>query len=207
VVEASHTFAKPAQLPALVADVAGSGPERSRPFRLAVAKHPGLLQDHYTATGMIDLRCGLSCFDDPRLAASVGYALGLAPAEVARLFGSHPGRELTFRFDLVLPGTVTSSDATGRSAGGGFVWAPVLGKATTLLVSTETENTSVIRALEIGVGAACLVVLLAIALFVRRRRRRRRRGLRFGGRQSTGRSRRRRSRMPRSPNRGAGRYA
>jgi hypothetical protein len=207
VVSASHTFAKLAQLPALVADIAGSGPEDSRPFRLSVTKRPGLLQDHYTATGMVDLRCGLSCFDDPLLAASVGYPLGVAPSEVRRLFGAHPGSELTFRFNVVLPGTVTSSDATERSAGGGFVWAPVLGKATTVLASTETENTPVIRALAVAVGAAVLLVLLTVALFVRRRRRRRRRGLRFGGRQSTARSRRARSRRARSPNRGKGRYA
>ncbi len=112
VVSASHTFSNLSQVPALVADVAGSGPERSRPFRLTVTELPGLLQDHYLASGTVDLRCWLSCFDDPRLAASVGYPLGLSPAEVHRLFGAHPGDELTFGFEVLLPGTVTSSDAS-----------------------------------------------------------------------------------------------
>ena len=89
-----------------------------------------MLQDHYLASGTVDLRCWLSCFDDPGLAASVGYPLGLSPAEVHRLFGAHPGDELTFGFEVLLPGTVTSSDASGHAGGSGLVWSPVLGKTT-----------------------------------------------------------------------------
>jgi hypothetical protein len=178
VVAASHTFANLAQISALVADVAGSGPEKSRPFRLAATKLPGLLQDHYTATGMVDLRCWLSCFNDPRLAASVGYPLGLSPAEVHRLFGAHPGDELKFGFEVLLPGTVTSSDASGRGTGGALVWSPLLGKATSVAVSSETENVAVVRALAAAIGAGALVVLLTASYLLWRRRRRRRR---FGG--------------------------
>jgi hypothetical protein len=175
VVAASHAFADLAQIPALVADVAGSGPEKGRPFRLAVTKLPGLLQDHYTATGMVDLRCWLSCFNDPRLAASVGYPLGLSPAEVRRLFGPHPGDELRFGFEVLLPGTVTSSDASGRGAGRALAWSPALGEATTVSASSETENVAVIRALAAAVGAGALVVLLTASYLLWRRRRRRRR--------------------------------
>jgi hypothetical protein len=178
VVGASHTFANLAQVPALVADVAGSGPENSRPFRLAVTKLPGFLQDHYTASGIVDLRCWLSCFNDPHLAASVGYPLGLSPAEVRRLVGPHPGGELRFAFEVLLPGSVTSSDASGQSAGGGLVWSPVLGKATTVDVSSETENVGVVHALAAAIGAGALVVLLTGFYLLWRRRRRRRR---FGG--------------------------
>ena len=175
VVAASHTFATLAQIPALVADVAGSGPEKSRPFRLAVTKLPGLLQDHYTATGIVDLRCWLSCFNDPRLAASVGYPLGLSPAEVHRLFGAHPGDELKFGFEVLLPGTVPSSDASRRGAGGALVWSPLLGKATSVAVSSETENVAVVRALAAAIGAGALVVLFTASYLLWRRRKRRRR--------------------------------
>jgi len=178
VVGASHTFASLTQVPALVADVAGSGPDKNRPFRLDVTELPGLLQDHYAASGIVDLRCWLSCFNDPHLAASVGYPLGLSPAEVHRLFGPHPGDELTFGFEVLLPGTVTSSDATGHATGGGLVWSPVLGKATTVLASSETENLQVVRALAAAIGAGALVVLLTASYLLWRRRRRRRR---FGG--------------------------
>jgi hypothetical protein len=175
VVGASHTFANLTQVPALVADVAGSGPEAGRPFRLAVTKLPGLLRDHYTATGIVDLRCWLSCFDDPRLAASVGYPLGLSPAEVRRLFGPHPGDELRFGFEVLLPGTVTSSDASGHGAGGGLAWSPVLGTATIVAASSETENVALVRALAAAIGAGAVVVVLTASYVLWRRRKRRRR--------------------------------
>jgi hypothetical protein len=175
VVGASHSFADLAQIPALVADVAGSGPEKSRPFRLAVTKLPGLLQDHYTATGVVDLRCWLSCFDDPLLAASVGYPLGLSPAEVHRLVGLHPGDEIKFSFEVHLPGTVTFSDASARAGGGGLFWSPALGAATTLAASSETENVALVHALAAAIGAGALVVLLTASYLLWRRRRRRRR--------------------------------
>ena len=173
VVSASHTFSNLSQVPALVADVAGSGPERSRPFRLTVTELPGLLQDHYLASGTVDLRCWLSCFNDPRLAASVGYPLGLSPAEVHRLFGAHPGDELTFGFEVLLPGTVTSSDASGNAGGSDLVWSPVLGKATTVFASSKTENLPLIRALAAAIGAGALVVLLTASYLLWRGCRRR----------------------------------
>jgi hypothetical protein len=172
-VSASHTFSNLAQVPALVADVAGSGPERSRPFRLAVSELPGLLQDHYLASGTVDLRCWLSCFDDPRLAASVGYPLGLLPAEVHRLFGAGPGDELRFGFEVLMPGTVISSDASGHAGRNALVWSPVLGKATTVFVSSKTENLPRIRALAAAIGAGALVVLFTASYLLWRGLRRR----------------------------------
>jgi hypothetical protein len=203
VVSASHTFSNLAQVPALVADVAGSGPERSRPFRLSVSELRGLLQDHYLASGTVDLRCWLSCFDDPRLAASVGYPLGLSPAEVHRLFGPNPSDELTFGFEVLLPGTVTSSDASGHASGDAgrndLVWSPVLGKTTTIFASSKTENTAVVDELGAAVAAGALIVVVTAVSVLWRRRRRRRRGLNVSGR--------RRGRRPLDPNRGPGRYA
>ncbi|HUC14735.1 MAG TPA: hypothetical protein VMS00_09815 [Acidimicrobiales bacterium] len=170
VVGARHTFTNLSEVPALVADIAGSGPETNRPFRLAVTELHGLIQDDYTASGMVDLRCWLSCFDDPRLAASVGYPLGLSPAEIHRLFGVHPGEELTFGFEVRLPGTVTSSDAKGPASGGDLVWSPVLGKATTVFASSKTENIPVIRAIAAAIGAGALMVLFTATCLLWRRR-------------------------------------
>ena len=113
-VEASHRFSRLAQVPALVADIAGSGPEGSRPFRLAVSEDRQLLHDRFATSGAVDLRCGLSCFDDARLLSRVGYPLGLPPAEVARLL-VYPAKELTFRFLVVLPGKASSTNASSRT--------------------------------------------------------------------------------------------
>jgi hypothetical protein len=114
-VEASHRFSRLAQVPALVADIAGSGPERSRPFRLAVSEDRQLLHDRFAASGAVDLRCGLACFDDAQLLSRVGYPLGLPPAEVARLL-ANPAKELTFRFLVVLPGKASSTNAASRTS-------------------------------------------------------------------------------------------
>lgn len=132
-----------------------------------------MLQDHYLASGTVDLRCWLSCFNDPRLAASIGYPLGLSPAEVHRLVGAHPGDELTFGFEVLLPGTVTSSDASGHAGESGLVWSPVLGKTTTIFASSKTENLPLIRALAAAIGAGALVVTFTASYLLWRGRRRR----------------------------------
>ena len=180
VVSASHSFSNPSEVPALVADIAGSGPEANRPFRLAVEKQPGFLQSSYTASGSVDLRCSLSCFDDPKLAASVGYALGMPASEVRQLVGDDPGKEITFQVELLLPGQVTTTDAGARADGGALVWSPVLGQATPLVASSKVVDTARVRALAIAVGAGALVVALTAFYVVWSGRRRRRRGrLRF----------------------------
>jgi hypothetical protein len=182
VVSASHTFSELSQVPALVADIAGSGPEADRPFRLAVNEVPGFLQDNYTASGSVDLRCSLSCFDDPKLAASVGYALGLPSSQVHQLIAD-PAKEIEFRLELVLPGQVTSSDATvPGDSGGAIVWSPVLGGTTPVSASSKVVDRSLVEALGIAVAAGAFVVLVTAAFVVwngRHRRRRNRGGLRF----------------------------
>jgi hypothetical protein len=115
VVSASHGFSDLGQLPALVGDVAGNGPEADRPFRLTVNEVPGFLQDNYAVSGRVNLQCSLSCFADPKLAARVGYALGMPSSEVRQLIGD-PAKEINFRVEVVLPGQVTASNA-GAKAG------------------------------------------------------------------------------------------
>ncbi|MGH9107568.1 MAG: hypothetical protein ACRDZX_17405 [Acidimicrobiales bacterium] len=184
VVSASHRFSGLAQIPPLVADIAGAGPPGGRPFRLSVVEHKGFLEDHYLASGAVDLRCSLSCFDDPRLARTVGYALGLPAAQVRGLLGADPGRELSFQFRLLLPGHPA---AAGRTAGGRsrpgvevLTWAPSLGRSTTVGATTEVVNLSAVRDLVAAVSAAAFVVLTTAGyLLARRRRRRHRRRAQF----------------------------
>jgi hypothetical protein len=179
VVSARHTFSNLAEVPALVADIAGSGPEAKRPFRLAVNEQPGFLQNSYTASGRVDLQCSLSCFDDPKLAASVGYALGMPPSEVRQLV-AHPAKDIGFRVQVLLPGQVTTSDAGGTADDGTLVWSPVLGQATSVVASSKVVDTGRVRGLAIAVGAgAFIVVVTAFYVVWSGRRRRRRGGLRF----------------------------
>ena len=184
VVRASHYFSALSQLPTLMADIAGSGAATGRPFRLSVTEHKGALEDTFLATGTVDLRCSLSCFDDPGLAARVGYPLGLAPAEVRQLFGKDPAAAVTFRFRLSLPGRRTSLGMQDAGGSAVLALAPVLGEATTLAASTESVNAGFLRLLAGALSAGALVVLFTAVWLVRRRRRRparRRRRRRPGG--------------------------
>jgi hypothetical protein len=171
VVSASHNFSDLSQVPALVADVAGSGTESQRPFRLQVSQQPSFLQDRFVATGDVDLRCSLSCFDDPQLAKNVGYALGLPEAEVRQLMGPDPAKDIAFSVEVLLPGKVTSSNAARRSSGG-LVWLPVLGNATSLQAASKKVDVPRVRALYVAVNAGALVVLTTAAYLMWRRRRR-----------------------------------
>ncbi|HTW06364.1 MAG TPA: hypothetical protein VME46_02575 [Acidimicrobiales bacterium] len=173
VVVASHSFAELAQIPALIADIAGHGPAASRPFRLRVTESKGALADGFTAAGELDLRCGLGCFGDPQLARNVGYALGLPQAQLAHMLGAHPDRALTFRFTVVLPGSVSSSDAAMQAKQGdvGDVWEPALGRSVTLEETSRYEDTTLVDVLVFGGAAAALVVLATAGLLLARRQR------------------------------------
>jgi hypothetical protein len=182
VVSATHSFSELSQVPALVADIAGNGPQADRPFQLAVNEVPGFLQDNYTVSGHIDLQCSLSCFADPKLATSVGYALGLPPSQVHELI-SDPAKEIEFRAQVLLPGQVTSSDATyPADSGDALNWSPVLGETMPVAASSKVVDRGKVEALGIAVAAGALVVLVTAAFVVwsgRHRRRRSRGGLRF----------------------------
>jgi hypothetical protein len=171
-VSARHPFSQLSQVPGLVADIAGSGSVGSRPFQLAIAEAKGTLEDRFTASGKAQLGCGMACFDDPRLAQNTGYPLGIPPAQLAQMLGPHPGRDLTFRLEVSLPGRVSSSDAPARTKQA-LVWSPALGHTTLVAATTESVNVVLVKRLLIAVGAGALVVFgSAVALIVRRRRRR-----------------------------------
>ena len=176
IVSATHDFADLAQLSTLMADIAGSAAEAQRPFRLSVTEHKGSLDDTFRAAGTIDLRCDLSCFDDPAMAARVGYPLGLPSAELERLLANGPGGGLTFRFQLSLPGRRTSPAM--RAAGGSSEVAlePALGASTPLVAGTRSVNVGFLRLLVGAIIAGALVVLYTAVWLLRRRRRRRQGG-------------------------------
>ncbi len=180
VVSATHPFSQLGQVPALVADIAGKGPVGGRPFRLAIVEHPGFFSNQFVASGVVDLRCGLSCFGNPGLAARVGYPLGLPPAALSKLFGPHPAREVTFHFEVRLPGHEGSSDARRSASSGGTAslgWSPVLGQLTSINASTRELRTAFLERLLVAVGVAALVLVMVLGYLIWRRRRRRRRGM------------------------------
>jgi hypothetical protein len=156
-----------------MADIAGSGAEAQRPFRLSVTEHKGALADTFRAVGTIDLRCDLSCFDDPAMAARVGYPLGLPSADLRRLLANGPGGGLTFRFQLSLPGRRTSSAMRAAGVSSVLAVAPALGVSTPLVAGTRSVNGGFLRLLAGAIVAGALVVLCTVAWLLRRRRRRR----------------------------------
>ena len=173
IVSATHDFSDLAQLPTLMADIAGRGAEAQRPFRLSVTEHKGALDDTFRAVGTIDLRCDLSCFDDPAMAARVGYPLGLPSADLRRLLANGPGGGLTFRFQLSLPGRRTSSAMRAAGVSSVLAVAPALGVSTPLVAGTRSVNGGFLRLLAGAIVAGALVVLCTVAWLLRRRRRRR----------------------------------
>jgi hypothetical protein len=206
---ATHRFSDLSQVPVLVADIAGSGPVSARPFRLTVIEQRRSSQDRYVASGTVDLRCGLACFDDPALASSSGYPLGLPPSEVASIFGAQPAKVLSFRFEVVLPGKpnvlptmrvapgvacpaclVVRGQGSRAAAHGAvrasveyltvvrgrkevtFMWSPVFGKTTGVVVSSEVQRPGPAGHLLPEVGAGALVVLCTAVYLLWRRHRR-----------------------------------
>ncbi len=184
VVSATHVFSALSELPTLLADIAGNGAQGARPFRLSVTERKGALEDTFRAAGTVDLRCGLSCFDDPALAARVGYPLGLPGSEINKLFAQRPTGALTFHFQLSLPGRRTSPGL--REAGGSSVLALAtpLGALTPLAAGTESLNVAFLRLLTGLVIAGALVVSFTAGWLLRRRRHRRRG---YGNRRAGGR--------------------
>lgn len=184
VVSAEHPFADNAELSTLMADLAGSGPAASRPFHLAVSTDDNLLRRDTSVTGSVDLRCRLACFDDPALKASVGQALGASPAQINRLLGADPSADLHFRFEVDLPGGVTSTDApattvppdtggerSGAVAGSGLVWLPALGQRTSISATSRVDNGAAVQA-AVGVSIALVVLVVVLVAVLWRRRRR-----------------------------------
>ena len=170
VVSASHPFQRLSQLPDLVADIAGNGPPGERPFRLSVSERHGFLDDHFAVSGTVDLSCSLSCFDDPHLQQDVGYPLGLPPSQLAQLLGPDPSRELTFAFQVALPGAIGRADTPTRT-GNLLEWRPSLGRKLALQATSRVVNTATVWLLTAAIAAGTVLALSTAVVALRRRHR------------------------------------
>jgi hypothetical protein len=129
------------------------------------------LRDAFTASGQVDLSCGLSCFDDAKLAKDVGQPLGLSAQQLRRALGPVPATELRFYFQLSLPGQVKTTNADSQSRGGELGWATPLGQGTNLVATSESvDHTLVDELVAAGAAAIFLVGATALVLLWRRHR-------------------------------------
>jgi hypothetical protein len=176
VVSASHSYATPAQASALVADLAGSGPDggAGRPFQVSLQKRHGFWRNEAVLLGQVDLRCGVNCFGDSGLTSALGFPTGVNPASLAGP-GNQPDQVFTFSLDARLPGQVVNSNGTALPDGS-VRWTPRLGQRLQLAALTRTWNTGRIVGAIVTAG---LVVSLGVGLaaYWWLRRRRRKRGL------------------------------
>jgi hypothetical protein len=183
VVSASHPFSSPAQASALVAELAGSGPAGSRPFRLSWTQRHSFWRTDTALTGTVDLSCGIACFGDSGLTSALGFPTGVNAGALAAASGEQPGQVFTFSVDARLRGSLVHTNAVSRPDGS-LQWTPRLGQRLELTATTRTWHSGRIVAVSVAGG---VLILLALALagwwWWRRRRRRRRAQHRRGSRQ------------------------
>lgn len=180
---ATHTFSSFSQVPYLAAEIAGSGPLRTRPFRVTLTRSSSALRAQYSVRALVDLRCAMACFADPALEHSLGYGLGLPPGALRQALGPHPDRDLAFSVVLSLPGKALGrpQGAPRRSLRPGEVtrsFPVALGAQISAGFRTEVVDTARLQQLLAWVCAGALVVLLTAASLVLRHRRRARRARR-----------------------------
>lgn len=188
VVTATHPFTRLDQVPAILADVAGPGTGRSKktPYVLHLTRASTARGTAYTATGTVDLRCGLSCFGDAALQKSFGSAVGVDPSSLEGGGGSAvAAKDLRFRLTITLPGTLTASPGATRE-GAAAAWDTGLGRATSVHASSlvipvkaaapvaAAGDRGVTRSPDLLAGVLILVLLVAgavwgLVLVVRRR--------------------------------------
>ncbi len=176
VISASHPFATPAEASALVGELAGAGPDASRPFRLSLVQHRSFWRTDTTLTGTVDLTCGLDCFGDAGLKGVLGSSVGVNPAPLEAGAGQNPDQVFGFAVSARLAGSVVSSNAASEQDGT-LHWTPRLGQTLELAAVTRSWNDSRIKTFAIigGVLVIALLGLLGLGIFRWRRRRRRRR--------------------------------
>ena len=152
-VTVSHGFSDGAELSRLLSAVAGSGTAGgAHPFRLTVSHGGGFWTDRTAVNGTVDLRCGLDCFGDPGLQASLGSPTGVSSNPLARASGETPAQVFSFQLAVRLPGHVDAS--AGRPAAardGTLTWSAPLGSAVAVgAVSESVDWTHVIVVAVLG---------------------------------------------------------
>jgi hypothetical protein len=172
VISASHAFSTPAEAGQLVADLAGSGPAGTRPFRLAITRHSSFWHVHTDLAGTVNLTCGLNCFGDSGLASSLGSSTGFNPAPLIAQSHENPAQVFTFAVNARLPGRVASTNASSNDRGL-LTWTPQLGQTLVLSATTKSWNWGHLIAIFVLAG---IVFLALVVLGVVKWRSRRRRG-------------------------------
>jgi hypothetical protein len=183
VMSASHPFATLAQAGVLVADLAGSGSDASRPFRLSISEHHGFWRTDTSLAGTVNLTCGLGCFGDAGLGGTLESPVGVNPAPLESAAGQRPDQVFTFTVNARLAGSLAATNAA-LQPDGSLQWTPRLGRTLQLAAVTRSWNRSRIRAFAIGGGVLVLAVigLLGVVIVRWRRRRRHRRATAAGER-------------------------
>ncbi len=175
VISASHAFSTPAEASQLVADLAGSGPASSRPFTLSISRRSSFWHVYTDLSGTVNLTCGLNCFGDSGLKASLGSPTGFNPAPLIARSHEAPGQVFSFALNARLPGSVASTNASSRD-GGILTWTPQLGQTLVLSATTQTWNSGHLIAVFVLAGIFVLALVVLGAMMWRSRRRKRRRG-------------------------------
>jgi hypothetical protein len=175
VVSASHPFTSAAQASALVAELAGSGPAGSRPFRLSLTQRHGFWRTDTSLIGTVDLSCGVACFGDSGLTSALGFPTAVNPGSLAAAAGERPDQVFTFSVNARLRGSLVSTNGTSLSDGA-LQWQPRLGQRLELTAATRTWRSGRIVAASVTAGVVVLIALGGGIYWWWRRRRRRRRG-------------------------------
>jgi hypothetical protein len=157
-----------------VAELAGSGPAGSRPFRLSLTERPGFWRNDSTLTGTVDLSCGVACFGDSGLTTALGFPTGVNPGALAAAAGEQPDQVFSFSVDARLRGRLVNTNAVTRPDGS-LEWTPRLGQRLELTAATRIWRAGRIVAVSV-VGGILVLVALGLAGWWWWRRRRRRRG-------------------------------
>ena len=128
VISASHPFDTTAQAAALVGELAGTGPDSSRPFRLSISEHHSFWRTDTTLTGKVDLSCGLACFGDSGLSTSLGSPVGVNAGPLASEAHQSPDQVFTFSVAARLGGKVLDTNGVADKDGT-LHWTPRLGQS------------------------------------------------------------------------------
>ena len=173
VISASHAYSNPTEAAQLVADLAGSGPAGSRPFKLAISRRSSFWHVYTDLAGTVDLTCGLNCFGDSGLQSSLGSPIGFNPAPLIAQSHQDPSQVFSFVLNARLPGKVASTNASANERGV-LTWTPRLGQTLVLSASTQDLNWDHLIAVFVLAGVLLLALIVVGALTWRSRRRRRR---------------------------------
>jgi hypothetical protein len=175
VISASHAYSTPAEAGQLVADLAGSGPVGSRPFRLNITRRSSFWRVYTDLAGTVNLTCGLNCFGDSGLQSSLGSPTGFDPAPLIAESHQDPAQVFSFAVNARLPGSVASTNASTHE-GGVLTWTPRLGHTMVLSATTQAWNWGHLIAIFVLAGIVLLVLIVLGAVLWRSRRRKRKGG-------------------------------